>query len=112
MWSNEQQYMPRPGTDGALALGLIRHVIETGAYDPVLVERTTVDFAELRDDCKDYTPERVSELTGLSVEQILALCKAVEVSPSILWLGGALSRYTNGIHTIRALISLQGSRAT
>lgn len=108
IWSNEQ-YMPRPGTDGALVFGLIRHVIETGAYDPALVERTTTDFAELRDDCKDYTPERVAELTGLPVEQVLALCKTVEDSPStILWLGGSLSRYTNGIHTIRALISLQG----
>ena len=102
------QYMPRPGTDGALALGLIRHIIEKGAYDPVLVERTTNDFAELRDDCKDYTLDRVSEITGLPMAQIDELARALEESTStIMWLGGSMSRYTNGIQTIRAMISLQ-----
>lgn len=108
IWSTEQ-YMVRPGTDGALALSVIRHIIENGSYDPAVVERTTTDFEELRDDCKDYTSERAAEITGLSVEQVEQLCRTVESSPStILWLGGSLSRYTNGIHTIRSLISLQG----
>lgn len=107
IWSSVQ-FMPRPGTDGALAFGLIRHIIESGAYDRALVERTTTGFEELREDCLDYTQERVAELTGLTVDEVANLCKIVEESPSsILWLGGSLSRYTNGIQTIRALIALQ-----
>lgn len=107
IWATAQ-YMPRPGTDGALAFGLIRHIIENGIYDPAVIERTTSGFDELREDCKDYTPEVVSGFTGIPVAQVQELCALVEKSPStILWLGGSLSRYTNGIQTIRALISLQ-----
>ena len=107
IWSNSQ-YHPRPGTDGAIALGLIRHVIKTGAYNVTRLIQTTTGFEDLEESCRPYTPEHVSEVSGLSMDEVNALSKAVAESKStILWLGGSLSRYTNGIQSIRAMISLQ-----
>ncbi|MBG0789898.1 MAG: molybdopterin-dependent oxidoreductase [Desulfovibrionaceae bacterium] len=61
----------RPGTDLALLLGWIRLVINEELYDKEFVDKWTVGFAPLRDAVQEYTPERVSEITWLPVEQIV-----------------------------------------
>jgi formate dehydrogenase major subunit len=109
-WSS-MQLQPLPGTDGALAMGAIRHVLDTGAYDPDRVQQTTTGLDALREDVAAYDPARVAELTGLAREDVAALYRVLAASPrTIIWMGGCLSRYTNGMHTVRSLISLQGLR--
>ncbi len=105
------QLRPRPGSDGALALGAIRHILERGACDEERARFQIEDFENLAPQTATFTPERVQTLTGLPAEQIAAFYDALaESRRTIVWLGGSLSRQTNGIATDRAIILLQALR--
>jgi anaerobic selenocysteine-containing dehydrogenase len=61
----------RPGTDAALALGWINVIIGEGLYDKAFVEKWTHGFDKLSERVNEYSPERVSEITGLTKEEIV-----------------------------------------
>src|SRR5580704_4234644 len=65
----------QPGTDTALALGLMRILIEEGLYDRDYVARNTVGFEALRDHVQPYTPEYVAGLTGIPAADIERLAR-------------------------------------
>lgn len=105
------QLRPRPGTDGALAAGALRAILAGGAYDPEQARALLDGFDQLAGDVERYTPEMVSAATGLGLEETRAFYDALAKSPrTIVWLGGSLSRYTNGITTLRAIILAQALR--
>ena len=67
-------YLPiNPGTDAALALGMMHVIIHQGLHDTDYVERYTLGFNELRDKVQQYTPELVAKWTGISAEDIVKL---------------------------------------
>ncbi len=103
--------MPRPGTDGALALGTVRHLFETGAYDADYVAENTKNVEVLRTNAEQWTVEAVAEVTGLSPDTIRGFYARIAESPrTMMWLGGSLSRYSNGMATIRSIVSMQVMR--
>jgi len=105
----EKQLYIRPGTDGVLAMGVLRQLIEKGAYDAEYVAAHVRGLDALTKAVAPFTPGKVASITGIPAEEVVALAEAVGQSPrTILWLGGSLSRYSNGMQTIRALISMQG----
>ncbi len=61
---------PRPGTNLALANGLLHEIITNGWYDAEYVQAHTVGFSELQMRVKDYPPERVAEICDVPVEKI------------------------------------------
>jgi formate dehydrogenase major subunit len=100
---------PRPGSDGPLALGVVRHVIHSGQLDEGFIAANVSGFEVLRAAAEPWTFEKVLEVTGVAEESVRMIGDAVAGSgKAILWLGGSLSRYSNGMQTIRALVSLQG----
>lgn len=107
IWAS-RQLRPRPGTDGVLALGAIRHMLAGNAFDEGRARFQIADFDNLKPQTEKFTPEFVCAATGLSLEEIDAFYDALAMSSSsIAWLGGSLSRQTNGITTTRAIILLQ-----
>ena len=66
---------PRPRTDGALALGLIRVLIEEGLYDKAFVEQWCLGFEEVRTEVAEWTPERTSEITDVPADLIVAAAR-------------------------------------
>ncbi|QRG09250.1 molybdopterin-dependent oxidoreductase [Xanthobacter dioxanivorans] len=60
----------RPGTDTALALGLIHIAITEGWTDQAFIAKWTVGYDALAERVADYTPERVAQLTGLAEADI------------------------------------------
>ena len=69
-------YLPiNPGTDAALALGMMHVIIHQGLHDADYVERYTLGFNELRDKVQQYTPELVAKWTGISAEDIVKLAR-------------------------------------
>jgi anaerobic selenocysteine-containing dehydrogenase len=62
---------PRPGTDGALALGWLNVIINEGLYDKEFVERWTVGFDRLAERVQEYPPQRVAQITGLAPDEII-----------------------------------------
>lgn len=109
-WAHSQ-IQPLPGTDGCLAMGALRHIFANNAFDPEKARAVIPDLDMLEEDVASYTPEKVAGLTGVSVDEQLALYVAIASSEkTIVWLGGSLSRYTNGIQSLRAIMLMQGLR--
>jgi formate dehydrogenase (coenzyme F420) alpha subunit len=104
----DEQMLPRPGTDGALALSLIRQLILEKRFDSEYVAKHVNGFQELAEACESYTPDKAAKICGLSEEQIrnfVMLCAGSQ--KTIVWMGASLSRYTNSIQSVRAIIALQ-----
>lgn len=98
-----------PGTDGALAWGLARIMIQNQWCDQEFVENYVHGFEEYRKYAGTFSLERTAKITGLSEEQILETARiygnAGTVSTYIP--SAAIAHNVNGFNTLRAIISLQ-----
>ena len=103
----------RPGTDGALALGLIHILIRDNLYDKDFVSGYTYGFSQLAERAAQFPPQRVSSITGLPVHKIeQAAALIAGIRPLSLEWGCAIEQSTNSIQTCRAiymLIALTGN---
>src|SRR5258708_8262331 len=68
---------PIPGTDAALALGVLNVVLSEGAEDKDFISRHTLGWEAFRSRILEYPPERTAEICGLSRDAIVALGKRV-----------------------------------
>ena len=98
----------RPGTDLALALGMLNVIINENLYDKAFVEQWTLGFNELKDHIKDYTPEKVAEITWVPVEHIVEAARLYANSKSacIQW-GNGIDDGVNSMQTARAIAILR-----
>lgn len=97
----------RPGTDAALALGMMHVVIAEGLVDADYVERHTVGFAELAERVREYPPERVAAITGVPAEDVVTLAREYAANqPSAIRVGVAIERHASGGQAMRAIASL------
>lgn len=97
----------RPGTDGALAMGMINEIITQGLVDTDYVERYTVGYDELAERAANYPPERVEEITGIPADDIRTLAYEYATSqPAAIRQGVALERSRGGGQAIRAITCL------
>jgi len=101
-------YLPiNPGTDAALALGLMHVIINENLYDPDYVTRYTVGFDELRAKVRDYAPERVAEWTGVSAPDIVKLAREYAgTKPAVIRLNYGVQRSEGGGTATRAITML------
>jgi formate dehydrogenase (coenzyme F420) alpha subunit len=98
----------RPGTDGALALGILHVVIREGLYDKEFVRTWTVGFDGLVDRIAGYTPEKVGEITGIPAAKVkLAARLYASSSPACISQGVAMELLRNGFQAARAVAILQ-----
>ncbi|OLS02673.1 molybdopterin-containing oxidoreductase family protein [Tissierella creatinophila] len=98
----------RPGTDGALALGLIHVIIKENLYNRNFVEKWTLGFEKLVELVKDYTPEEVGNITEISAETIIEAARILaNNNPSNITPGIAIELLSNGFQTGRAISILQ-----
>jgi formate dehydrogenase (coenzyme F420) alpha subunit len=104
----DEQLTLRPGTDGALALGILRILIHENLHDSKYIEKHVNGFKELAEACESYTPDKVAEICRLSEDQVRKVSMLYANSQrTIVWMGASLSRYTNSVHSVRAIIALQ-----
>jgi anaerobic selenocysteine-containing dehydrogenase len=105
--SADEHLQPRPATDGALALGLMHVLFREGLADEGWLAANTIGWRELRERAASYPPERVAEITGLSVEVIEALARRYGTTkPALLKFADGVQRHGNGGQTARALCCL------
>ncbi len=98
---------PLPGTDGALALGLMRVIVDEGLHDADYVARHTLGFDLLRERLADFPPERVAAITGLDAEEIVRLARAYATTrPAAIRLLVGMEHRANGSAAYRAIASL------
>ena len=60
---------PRPGSDGALAMGLLKVIIDERLYDEDFASTRTLGFDELQDEVKKFSLEDVARITWVPLEQ-------------------------------------------
>ena len=97
----------RPGTDCALALGLLHVVIGEERYDKDFVANWTVGFEKLADHVKEYSPEKVEKITWVPADTIRRIARLyADNSPAGISPGWALDASSNGIQTMRAIAVL------
>jgi anaerobic selenocysteine-containing dehydrogenase len=104
----DEVFLVRPGSDGALALGLMHLLVCDGRIDRPFLDERVQGFAELRQDVlPDYPPARVSALTGLPTATLEAMAAAYgSARAPFIRLGSGLSRYGNGAMTVRTIVAL------
>ena len=99
----------RPGTDGALALGWLNIIINEGLYDKEFVDKWTYGFDKLVERVRQYPPERVAEITGLTKSEIIASARMYATTrPACLIRGVATDQIgRNGTRVEQARIALR-----
>ncbi|HJU09314.1 MAG TPA: molybdopterin-dependent oxidoreductase [Candidatus Binataceae bacterium] len=97
----------RPGTDCALALALISVIIRENLIDRDYVASYTIGFQELERRASEYSPERVSSISGIPAADIVRLAREYASSqPAAIRIGVAIERNANGGQAVRAICSL------
>jgi cysteine desulfurase NifS len=97
----------RPGTDGALALGMIQVMIEEDLFDEPFADKWCHGFDELVTYVQHFTPTVVEDITGVPEETIRDLARRISSATGacpIMYTG--LEYSNSGIQGIRAVMTL------
>ena len=104
---------PMPGTDAALALGMMHVIIGEGLHDRDYVERYTQGFDALAGRVMDYPPGKVARITGIAPERIVALAREYAATrPAAIRLNYGMQRCGGGgmaVRTVACLPALVGA---
>jgi len=103
----------RPGTDGALALGMMHVILREGLEDRAYIAEMTHGFERLAERVREYTPEHVAAWTGMTAGEIVQLAREYATTrPAALRLNYGVQRSENGgtaVRTIAMLPALTGA---
>jgi anaerobic selenocysteine-containing dehydrogenase len=100
---------PAPGSDAALALGIMNVIINESLYDDEFVRNHTEGFAALAERVQEYPLDRVEDITGVDKEAIRKFAAIyADSKPSFIYAGSGMQHHTNGGMTIRTISSLPG----
>ena len=96
-----------PGTDGALAFGIMHVLIAEGLVDRDYVDRHTVGFDALADRAAEWTPERAARSCGIAPEQVVRLAREYgTIRPAAIRLNYGMQRVHGGGNAVRAIACL------
>src|SRR6266446_7223338 len=109
----DKHFSINPGSDAALAFGMMHVLIGENLCDADYVERYTSGFDQLREQVAQYPPERAAALTGIPAEEIVALSREyATVRPAVIRLNYGVQRSERGglaVQAISLLPALTGS---
>jgi len=109
----DKHFFINPGSDTALALGMMHVIIGEKLYDADYIDRHTTGFAELAARANEYPPERAAALTGIAADEIVALAREYATTrPAAIRLNYGVQRSDRGamaVRTIALLPALTGS---
>lgn len=98
---------PRPGTDTALALGLMHVILNENIQDQEYIDNYTVGIEQLKAHVQQYDPETVAQITGLEKETIIAFAKEyAQSTPSVIRVLIGMEHQVNGASAFRAIAML------
>jgi assimilatory nitrate reductase catalytic subunit len=98
---------PVPGTDLALALGLLHLLVAAGAVDEEYVAARTVGFDEVRAQVAAWWPERVERVTGVAAEEVRALADLLAGNDKVVVLTArGAEQHSQGTDTVLAWVNV------
>ena len=96
-----------PGTDGALALGLMHVLIRDGLVDRDYVDRCTLGYEGLVERAAEFPPERVATLCGIEVQAVEQLAHEYgTVKPAAIRVNYGMQRNAGGGMAMRNIACL------
>jgi anaerobic selenocysteine-containing dehydrogenase len=105
----DQFVQVRPGTDAALALGMMHVIIRDRLHDAAYVREHTVGFDQLVERVQEYPPERVERITDVPAETVERLAREYATTrPAFIRIGNGLQHHDNGGMAIRTIACLPG----
>jgi len=98
----------RPGTDVALLNGLMYLILEKNLEDKVFISERTEGFEEFKTAVDQYPPERVAEITGVPIYQLVAAADIMGTRKpmAVLWAMG-ITQHITGVQNVFSLANLQ-----
>ena len=100
---------PAPGSDAALALGVMNIIINESLYDEEFVNNHTEGFEALSERVQEYPLDRVEDITGVDKETIRKFAAVYAGrKPSFIYAGSGMQHHTNGGMMIRTISCLPG----
>ncbi len=109
----DKHFFINPGSDTALALGMMHVIVGENLHDADYIARQTTGFPELAEKVKEYPPERAAALTGIAKDEIVALAREYATTrPAAIRLNYGVQRSDRGAmaaRTIALLPALTGS---
>lgn len=96
-----------PGTDAALALGLMQVVFREGLEDRDYLERYSLGSEQLRARASEWTPERTAATTGLTAAEVESFAiEYAKTRPTAIRLNYGLNRHAGGGMAVRTIACL------
>jgi len=109
----DKHFFINPGSDTALALGMMHVIVGEKLYDAEYIARHTTGLDGLAERVKEYPPERAAALTGIAKDEIVALAREYATTcPAAIRLNYGVQRSDRGamaMRTIALLPALTGS---
>jgi anaerobic selenocysteine-containing dehydrogenase len=100
---------PMPGTDAALALGLLHVVLSEGREDREFIGRSTTGWEAFRQRILEFPPSRAAAITGLPADSIVELGKRLaETRPTGIRIGIGIQRHGGGGMAVRTITCIPG----
>lgn len=97
----------RPGTDAALALGMMHVILREGLEDREYAKTMTHGLEQLYERVREYTPERVANWTGMTPGEVEQLTREyASTKPAAIRLNYGVQRAENGGTAVRAIVML------
>ena len=102
---SDETLVIRPGTDAALALGMMHVIVGERLHDAEFVARNTVGFDALAVHLEKHSPQWAADVTGIAAERIVALARRyATMKPAMIVLGGSsMHKGNNGWRGARAV---------
>jgi anaerobic selenocysteine-containing dehydrogenase len=103
----------RPGTDAALALGMMHVIVAEALEDRQFIDSYTIGFDRLVERLGEYPPDRVERITGVPADTVRRLAREyATMAPAFIRIGNGLQHHDNGgmaVRTIACLPALVGA---
>jgi formate dehydrogenase alpha subunit len=97
----------RSGTDVAWANGMINVIITEGLEDKEFVKSRTTAYEEMREVVKDYTPEKVEQITGIPKELLVEAARTYARSKrAMVAYAMGITQHSNGTNLVKTLANL------
>ena len=97
----------RPGTDIAVINGLIQVILEEGLADQEFIEKRCENFEAVKEVVAAYPPERVSEITGIPADDIVAAARIYgRASAAMILYTMGITQHTHGTDNVKSLANL------
>lgn len=98
----------KPGTDIALVNGIMHVIIDNGWQDDDFIKTRTEDYETLRESLIKYTPDYVSQITGVPIDAIIEAATILGTAKpmAVIWAMG-ITQHIVGVQNVFSLANLQ-----